>query len=87
MSLAILHLVVCFSAAFKSSALGTFDDHAALLAAVRRSAATRGFYFFEIIVALAGAFKTFGTRVIAQFLGVERQVALSAAPCAFSRWQ
>ena len=53
MSLAILHFVVCFSAAFKSSALGTFDDYAALLAAVRRGAAMRRFYFFEVIVPLA----------------------------------
>jgi len=42
-----------FSAAFKSSALGTFDDYAALLAAVRRGAAMRRFYFFEIVVPLA----------------------------------
>jgi len=78
---------VCFSSVFESSALGTFDDHAALLAAVRGGAARRRFYFFELIVPLAGAFKTFGTRAIAQFLGVERQVALAAAPCALSGWQ
>jgi hypothetical protein len=48
-------LTLCrvFSAMFKSSALGTFDDYTAPFAAVRGLTAMRQFYFFEIIVPLA----------------------------------